>query len=106
VKGPSSQNAPIGSSVSFRCEAFGSPIPVVHWLKNGERISQHGTEDIGISEEATANVGRTTLNEGGTVGVLKIDSASASDAAKYTCVATSSGGVVRSDASLEIAQAG
>lgn len=37
---PEALSIPIGSNRVLECEAGGNPVPTIHWLKNGKRVSQ------------------------------------------------------------------
>ncbi|KAM5299409.1 LOW QUALITY PROTEIN: hemicentin-2 [Ctenodactylus gundi] len=63
-----------GSSVALPCEARGSPLPLVSWMKDGEPL---------LSQSLEQGPG------------LQLERVGASDSGSYTCVATSEAGEAR-----------
>lgn len=75
-----------GEPLEIRCEAFGSPAPVVYWTRNGKPVSSEKPESNWF--EKVTNFGSRTYQKGATVGIMRIPCAKNSHAGIYTCVAT------------------
>lgn len=83
---PELQNAAEDETVSFRCEASGSPEPTINWIYNGKPIG-----------EAPMNERRIVSSNGITIkGLLK------KDTGNYGCNATNSLGYVYKDFYLNV----
>ncbi|KFM78477.1 Neural/ectodermal development factor IMP-L2, partial [Stegodyphus mimosarum] len=73
-----------GDGKFIECEAGGTPLPTIHWLKDGKMITQslyeamHGEEDEMVPYQ---------LGIGLTRSRLYIDCATSRDAGRYTCIA-------------------
>ncbi|GFT00377.1 zwei Ig domain protein zig-2 [Trichonephila clavipes] len=74
-----------GESKFLECEAGGTPPPAIHWLKDGQKISQNLYDNMHTSVKE--EVVKSTLGLGFTRSRLFLDCASPSDAGRYTCVA-------------------
>lgn len=82
--------APIGGNAVLECEAGGTPGPLIHWLRNGQRINQGGlleVEEASSHEITDRNRRLSTLQLSSTKSRLFIDCVSAADAGLYVCVA-------------------
>uniref|UniRef100_T1JC12 Ig-like domain-containing protein n=1 Tax=Strigamia maritima TaxID=126957 RepID=T1JC12_STRMM len=80
-KAVSSMNKIEGEKMRINCTAEGLPKPQIHWLKDGVNV-------------ADLNDTRYTLDGNQTALVLNVVDLEQGDQANYTCVATSSTGVV------------
>lgn len=74
-----------GERVELRCEAYGTPTPVVNWTRNGQPFSSEKPESNWF--EKVTNMGSRTYQEGSTVAIMRIPCAAATHAGVYTCVA-------------------
>nr|XP_051676343.1 hemicentin-1 isoform X2 [Oryctolagus cuniculus] len=74
---PSEVSVLLGENVELVCNADGVPTPLIQWRRDGKPITHGEAERIGVT------AGGSTLN---------IYGALASDAGKYTCVATNPAG--------------
>ncbi|KAG7471253.1 hypothetical protein MATL_G00122480 [Megalops atlanticus] len=83
VKRPSSQVVLVDSSVEFRCEARGDPVPTVRWRK----------------EDGDLPKGRFEIREDHTLKVRRVTSA---DVGSYTCVAENMVGKAEASATLTV----
>ncbi|XP_014235296.1 roundabout homolog 1-like [Trichogramma pretiosum] len=72
--GPSNLSLPLNTSALLNCRAVGTPTPKINWLKD-DQIVQIGERITAISN-----------------GSLLLDKLQASDAGKYTCIASSTSG--------------
>lgn len=83
--------APIGGKAVLECEAGGTPGPLIHWLRNGERINQGDglleVEEASSHENTETNRHLSTLQLSATKSRLFIDCVTAADAGLYVCVA-------------------
>ncbi|GFT79998.1 zwei Ig domain protein zig-4 [Nephila pilipes] len=75
-----------GESKFLECEAGGTPPPAIHWLKDGQKVSQNLYENMHASAK-DSEVVESTLGLGFTRSRLFLDCATPSDAGRYTCVA-------------------
>ncbi|CAH2311914.1 hemicentin-1 isoform X2 [Pelobates cultripes] len=66
-----------GEDVQLVCKADGTPVPVIHWIKDGKHINNDDYQGIRVSED-----GQNLI-----ISKIKI-----TDIGKYTCVATNSAG--------------
>ncbi|XP_035207764.1 zwei Ig domain protein zig-4-like [Stegodyphus dumicola] len=81
-----------GENQFLECQAGGNPSPVIHWLKNGVKLSQNGRdgdeESTVVSDDFLQIENRAPkTNIGSTTSRLYLDCISAKDEAEYTCVA-------------------
>ncbi|XP_055948983.1 neural/ectodermal development factor IMP-L2-like [Argiope bruennichi] len=75
-----------GGSEILECQAGGSPLPHIYWLKNGEQLSKIDIED----ELETKDDDEQRLNMGSTSSRLYLDCLTMGDEAEYTCIAENS----------------
>lgn len=101
---PSSEiEIPMSSSRILECEAGGSPSPVIHWLKNGQRI-ESGSDAL----ENMFTIENEQINPVGILGLsftrskLYLDCVTPSDEATYTCVAENSFSRVSSESKVRV----
>lgn len=59
VTKPEDETVTEGSSVTMRCEASGTPPPIIHWHKDGRPIEQGQYEREDNSVEKLLNIGNT-----------------------------------------------
>ena len=71
-----SKNLVQGDPLVLACNAWGHPVPVVHWLKDGEPIDQSDKRVSIIDHLEIVN------------GTLRIEDLDYPDRAEYTCVAS------------------
>lgn len=83
--GATEQVVNAGKPVELRCEAYGNPLPVVYWSRNGKPVLSEKPESNWF--EKFTNMGSRTYQEGSTVALMRIPCASDLHAAMYTCVA-------------------
>lgn len=89
--------APIGGQAVLECEAGGTPAPLIHWLRNGQRIDQGGASDELVAvvggeetlsyENTETNDRLSTLQLSATKSRLYVDCVGHVDAGVYVCVA-------------------
>uniref|UniRef100_A0A0B7AV53 Ig-like domain-containing protein n=1 Tax=Arion vulgaris TaxID=1028688 RepID=A0A0B7AV53_9EUPU len=81
---------PIYGSVVLNCEVSGIPTPTIHWLKDGERITQKSSrranDDVTYEDQIGAE-GKQSLMLSVTHSRLYLDCLSADAEGQYTCVA-------------------
>lgn len=78
---------PVGSSLRLRCRANGNPLPMVHWLKDGQKT-------ILISDEGSdADKKKWTL---------KLRDLQEADSGTYQCVVSNRHGVINFTYSVEV----
>ncbi|KAL3863626.1 hypothetical protein ACJMK2_005376 [Sinanodonta woodiana] len=78
-------------NVILECEVGGSPSPTIHWLRNGERITQGYSQDVKDDEVAfedkVAPNGSPLLRLGKVKSRLFLDCVTFNEEGEYTCVA-------------------
>ncbi|XP_034034679.1 roundabout homolog 1-like isoform X2 [Thalassophryne amazonica] len=89
MRGPINQTVPMESTVVLGCHTAGSPLPTVHWKKDGMMLSLLDS--------------RISLTDAGS---LEIRSAKIGDTGFYTCVASSSNGEASWTAYLQVKELG
>ncbi|GFY41893.1 hypothetical protein TNIN_61371 [Trichonephila inaurata madagascariensis] len=75
-----------GESEILECQAGGSPLPHIYWLKNGVQLSKIEIEDE-LDLKTDDNGERKRLNMGSTSSRLYLDCVTIGDDAEYTCIA-------------------
>ncbi|XP_076469708.1 zwei Ig domain protein zig-2-like isoform X2 [Babylonia areolata] len=78
-------------STYLECEVGGRPVPTIHWLKDGVRISQ-GTfesheDDSAVYEDLANDPSQTELRLSSTTSRLYLDCPTRRHEGEYTCVA-------------------
>ncbi|XP_059001185.1 hemicentin-1 isoform X2 [Mustela lutreola] len=84
-RGPKLMKVQAGQSVDIPCNAQGTPLPVITWLKDGSAALVDGVRLVSNSD-----------------GTLSIDPALLSDAGVYTCVATNMAGSDETEITLHV----
>lgn len=88
VPAPVSRNLELGSNAKVYCRARGSPVPIVRWIKEDESRQQPSLEwPPHIRDEN---------------GTLRFQGVRAQDAGRYTCVATSTQGLINATVRLDV----
>ncbi|GFT29637.1 hypothetical protein NPIL_253472 [Nephila pilipes] len=75
-----------GGSEILECQAGGSPLPHIYWLKNGVQLSKIEIEDE-LDLKTDEDGERKRLNMGSTSSRLYLDCLTIGDDAEYTCIA-------------------
>ncbi|XP_044123231.1 hemicentin-1 isoform X1 [Neovison vison] len=84
-RGPKLMKVQAGQRVDISCNAQGTPLPVITWLKDGSAALVDGVRLVSNSD-----------------GTLSIDPALLSDASVYTCVATNMAGSDETEITLHV----
>lgn len=84
-RGPKLMKVQAGQRVDISCNAQGTPLPVITWLKDGSAALVDGVRLVSNSD-----------------GTLSIDPALLSDAGVYTCVATNMAGSDETEITLHV----
>ncbi|VCW48578.1 unnamed protein product, partial [Gulo gulo] len=84
-RGPKLMKVQAGQRVDIPCNAQGTPLPVITWLKGGSATLVDGVRLVSSSD-----------------GTLSIDQALLSDAGVYTCVATNMAGSDETEITLHV----
>lgn len=85
VPSPVSRNLELGSNTKVHCKAKGSPPPIVRWIKEGQQPYLEWPPHIRDDN-----------------GTLRFTGVLAQDAGRYTCVATSTQGLINATVRLDV----
>ncbi|XP_044243814.3 hemicentin-1 isoform X3 [Ursus arctos] len=84
-RGPKLMKVQVGQRADILCNAQGTPLPVITWLKGGSAMLVDGVQHVSNSD-----------------GMLSIEQAMLSDAGIYTCVATNIAGSDETEITLHV----
>ncbi|GAU92049.1 hypothetical protein RvY_04194 [Ramazzottius varieornatus] len=107
IKPASHMETFLHESVTLTCQAGGSPPPTIHWLKNGQSISQDSftntpAERREEEDDATAQVMGNSIGLSSTRSRLFLDCLTPQDSAVYTCVAETPYSRISTDTKLTV----
>ncbi|EFB29465.1 hypothetical protein PANDA_009711 [Ailuropoda melanoleuca] len=84
-RGPKLMKVQVGQRVDIPCNAQGTPLPVITWLKGGSAMLVDGVQHVSNSD-----------------GMLSVEQAMLSDSGIYTCVATNIAGSDETEITLHV----
>jgi len=113
---PKSADVIPGESVDLHCEAFGTPVPTIQWLKDGKVVRQGSPSPLSLKQkkftllsspvvaERMNNRGIRTFQMSTTSSKIHIPCVSRDSIGSYTCVASNGRETVTANATVKVAE--